>query len=658
EGEPPLLAAALLEARFPAGTHELYQVLLGARPASERWNQGVIGEAGEWTLYDALVHPKATALLGNLLAGGAELTGGAGAVRFHTVDAPSLGGSVRAMGAEQSNSSIVFDERSVLKVFRKVEAGDNPELEMLRFLQEHGFHNIAELEGWYEFAGELMEATLGVLQAFVADARDGWELALDEIAEPRLIDRLRRLGTVTGRMHSTLASDATDADFAPEDPGDEALSLLVATIDEQIEQIFMRLPDDDERVAPAAGPRRLGGPRAGRVPARVLRRDRTGALARQRGGYGEAVADLRAREGGLRAALRAQQPAGLGAHPRGGHPPAARGAHGMNTADPHSHLGAHPTKGGVIVRAYRPDAERVVVQPAGVELKQVNGDGLFEGVIKDAKLPMRYELEVAYPTGDTYTFADPYSFLPTLGEMDLHLAGEGRHEDLYCRLGAHVREIEGVTGTAFAVWAPAARSVSVIGDFNSWDGRLHPMRSLGSSGIWELFLPGVGEGGVYKFEIHTQDGNLRLKADPVAFETEVPPATSSVVNRSAYEWHDEPWVNRRRLRDPQVEPMTVYEVHLGSWRRDPREPDRELGFRELADDLAAYATDMGFTHVELLPVMAHPFPGSWGYQVTGYFAPAARWGTPDDFRYLVDRLHQAGVGVILDWVPAHFPKDD
>ena len=330
----------------------------------------------------------------------------------------------------------------------------------------------------------------------------------------------------------------------------------------------------------------------------------------------------------------------------------------MNTADPHSHLGAHPTKGGVIVRAYRPDAERVVVQPAGVELKQVNGDGLFEGVIKDAKLPMRYELEVAYPTGDTYTFADPYSFLPTLGEMDLHLAGEGRHEDLYCRLGAHVREIEGVTGTAFAVWAPAARSVSVIGDFNSWDGRLHPMRSLGSSGIWELFLPGVGEGGVYKFEIHTQDGNLRLKADPVAFETEVPPATSSVVNRSAYEWHDEPWVNRRRLRDPQVEPMTVYEVHLGSWRRDPREPDRELGFRELADDLAAYATDMGFTHVELLPVMAHPFPGSWGYQVTGYFAPAARWGTPDDFRYLVDRLHQAGVGVILDWVPAHFPKDD
>src|SRR3954454_1387717 len=252
-GDPPVLAAALLEARFPAGTHELYQVLLGARPSSEGWSDGVIGEAGGWTLYDALADPKAPALLGHLLADGAELTGGAGAVRFHTVDAPSLGGNVRAMGAEQSNSSIVFDERSVLKVFRKVEPGANPELEMLRFLQSHGFDNIARLEGWYEFAGELMEATLGVLQAYVADARDGWELALDEIAEPRLLDRLRRLGTVTARMHTTLGSDAADPDFAPEEPGEEALSLLVATIDEQIEQIFMRLPDDNEDVASIAG---------------------------------------------------------------------------------------------------------------------------------------------------------------------------------------------------------------------------------------------------------------------------------------------------------------------------------------------------------------------------------------------------------------------
>jgi maltokinase len=252
-GEPPVLAAALLEARFPAGTHELYQVVLGARPASEGWSEGVIGEANEWTLYDALADPAATALLGQLLSDGAEVSGESGSVRFHSLDSGSLGGSVRAMGAEQSNSSVVFDERSVLKVFRKVEAGDNPELEMLRFLQEHGFENIAPLEGWYEFAGDLMEATLGVLQAYVADARDGWELTLDEIAEPRLLDRLRRLGTVTARMHTALGSDAADPDFAPEDPGDEALSLLVATIDEQIERIFMQLPEGNEDLAAIAG---------------------------------------------------------------------------------------------------------------------------------------------------------------------------------------------------------------------------------------------------------------------------------------------------------------------------------------------------------------------------------------------------------------------
>jgi 1,4-alpha-glucan branching enzyme len=330
----------------------------------------------------------------------------------------------------------------------------------------------------------------------------------------------------------------------------------------------------------------------------------------------------------------------------------------MPIANPHSHLGAHPTKGGVIVRAFRPDAERVTVLPAGVELEPVDGDGMFEGVVKGAELPMRYELEVAYPGGDTYTFADPYSFLPTLGEMDIHLAGEGRHEELWSRLGAHVREIDGVAGTAFAVWAPAAAGVSVVGDFNSWDGRLHPMRTLGSSGIWELFLPGVEPGAHYKFEIKTQEGALRLKADPLAFEAEVPPQTSSIVNATQYEWRDGQWVNRRRLREPLAEPMSIYEVHLGSWRRDPADPERELSYGEMAQDLANYVTDMGFTHVELLPVMAHPFAGSWGYQVTGYFAPASRWGTPDEFREFVDTLHQAGVGVILDWVPAHFPKDD
>ena len=244
--EPPLLAVALLEARFPAGTHELYQVLLGARPASEGWDKGVIGQAGDWTLYDALADAEETAVLGRCLAAGAEVFGSNGVLRFHWREgAEPPSGTVRAMGAEQSNSSIVFDERLVLKVFRRVEPGDNPELEMLRFLQDHGFENIAPLVGWFDFNGELMDATLGVMQGFVGGARDGWELTLEEIADPGLLDRLRDLGAVTGRMHSVLGSNALDPSFAPEDPGEEQLSLLVATIDEQIDRVFLDLPDTD-----------------------------------------------------------------------------------------------------------------------------------------------------------------------------------------------------------------------------------------------------------------------------------------------------------------------------------------------------------------------------------------------------------------------------
>jgi 1,4-alpha-glucan branching enzyme len=331
------------------------------------------------------------------------------------------------------------------------------------------------------------------------------------------------------------------------------------------------------------------------------------------------------------------------------------------TVDPQA-LGPHQENGHVVVRAFRPAADRVVAHiqsrpPADVELKPV-GDGLFEGVVEGAKLPLRYELEIAYPDGNTFTVRDPYSFEPTIGELDLHLAGEGRHEELYQRLGAHVREIDGTTGTAFAVWAPAAASVSVVGDFNSWDGRLHPMRALGSSGIWELFVPGVEPGARYKYEIRTQDGELRMKADPYAFRAEHPPRTDSVVHRPEHEWRDAGWISERGAKIPHREPISIYEVHLGSWRRSPDDPDVPLGFRELGGQLARYANDMGFTHVELLPVMAHPFSGSWGYQVSGYFAPDARHGTPDDFRELVDTLHEAGLGVILDWVPAHFPRDD
>jgi 1,4-alpha-glucan branching enzyme len=333
-----------------------------------------------------------------------------------------------------------------------------------------------------------------------------------------------------------------------------------------------------------------------------------------------------------------------------------------SAADPHSFLGAHPDgNGGVVIRAFRPAARAVRVLTADGEradLVAVHPGGVFEGRLAGASLPLDYELEVDYGEDGTYTVGDPYRFVPTLGEIDLHLVGEGRHEELYAKLGAHVVEHQGVQGTAFAVWAPNARAVSVVGDFNSWDGRLHPMRSLGASGVWELFLPGVGSGANYKYEILARTGELRLKADPVAFATELPPKTASVVHASQYEWADSAWLAARRQTSHLDRPVSIYEVHLGSWRLNPLEGNRSLTYLELADELAAYATDMGFTHIELLPVMAHPFSGSWGYQVTGYFAPTPRYGSPDELRAFVDRLHQAGLGVILDWVPAHFPRDD
>jgi 1,4-alpha-glucan branching enzyme len=335
--------------------------------------------------------------------------------------------------------------------------------------------------------------------------------------------------------------------------------------------------------------------------------------------------------------------------------------------DPHSFLGAHEGT----IRAYRPAAEKVVARSEGgatAELSRVHPAGVFEGALpapsgggaEGSGSAPRYQLEVTYPDGGPYTVRDPYSFPPTLGEVDLYLLGEGRHEDLYGKLGAHPTEIDGVLGTAFAVWAPAARSVSVVGDFNEWRGDLDQMRSLGSSGIWEIFIPDVEPGAPYKFEIITQDGEQRLKADPLAFATTVPPQTDSVVHRSRHEWADAAWMERRRATEPSVGPVSIYEVHLGSWRRidEGTGEDRPLTYLELADELAAYVTDMGFTHVELLPVMEHPFGGSWGYQVTSQFAPTARYGSPDDFKAMVDRLHGAGIGVILDWVPAHFPRDD
>ncbi|MCX5601382.1 1,4-alpha-glucan branching enzyme [Streptomyces phaeochromogenes] len=319
--------------------------------------------------------------------------------------------------------------------------------------------------------------------------------------------------------------------------------------------------------------------------------------------------------------------------------------------EPHSVLGAHPVPGGVVFRVLRPYALSVTVVTGELRAElNDDGDGFFSAVLPLREVPA-YRLLVEYE-GTVQDTEDAYRFLPTIGEFDLHLFGEGRHEQLWKALGAEPMVHEGVSGTRFTVWAPNARGVRVAGSFNFWDATAFPMRSLGSSGVWELFIPGIGEGELYKFEITRPDGSKTMRADPMARRTEIPPATSSIVHVSRHEWQDGEWMARRASDPPAHEaPFSVYEVHLASWRPG-------LTYRQLAEQLPLYVSDLGFTHVELMPVAEHPFGGSWGYQVTGFYAPTARLGTPDDFKYLVDALHRAGIGVIMDWVPAHFPRDD
>ncbi|MBL7521445.1 1,4-alpha-glucan branching protein GlgB [Frankia sp. CNm7] len=323
--------------------------------------------------------------------------------------------------------------------------------------------------------------------------------------------------------------------------------------------------------------------------------------------------------------------------------------------DPHGILGAHPTGEWTIVRALRPDAVgvAVVIGHDRYEAARLHSGGVFAVAVPGGKVP-DYRLEVTYPDS-RYLVDDPYRYLPTVGQIDLHLIAEGRHERLWTVLGAHIRRYPAedgrdVSGVSFAVWAPNARGVRVVGDFDFWDGRAYPLRSLGHTGIWELFVPGVEAGTRYKYEILGFDGVWRQKADPMAIHTETPPATASVVHESAYTWSDEAWMAERAGTAWHAAPVSVYEVHLGSWRRG-------LSYRQLATELVEYVRDAGFTHVEFLPVAEHPFGGSWGYQVSAYYAPTSRFGDPDDFRYLVDALHQAGIGVLVDWVPAHFPRD-
>ncbi len=330
-------------------------------------------------------------------------------------------------------------------------------------------------------------------------------------------------------------------------------------------------------------------------------------------------------------------------------------------------LGIHAVpiagKPALAVRTFQPQAARVEVVRGGSrrEMRRVHPEGLFEAVFPGESEFFSYRLLVTLPDGLRYEIDDPYRFPPVLSDFDLHLLGEGNHFRLYRKLGAHLIEHHGVRGVSFAVWAPNAERVSVIGAFNQWDGRRHPMRPRGGSGLWEIFIPELQQGELYKFEIKTRYmGYMAVKSDPCAFFAEMRPKTASVVwDLNRYHWRDHEWMLQRRHRQNLDAPIAIYEVQLGSWKRlpDPEHGQRWLTYRELAEQLVPYVKQMGYTHIELMPITEYPYDGSWGYQTTGYFAPTSRYGTPDDFRHFIDTAHQAGLGVILDWVPSHFPKD-
>lgn len=325
--------------------------------------------------------------------------------------------------------------------------------------------------------------------------------------------------------------------------------------------------------------------------------------------------------------------------------------------DPFSILGRHPVNGQVLVKVYLPYAESVRFSNNGPVLNRIIGSDFFEYYAQENELPEHYKLSWVDKNGNAHENYDPYDFGTQFPTFDQHLFGEGKHWHIYQKLGGHLHTVDGIHGVLFAVWAPNAGRVSVVGDFNRWDGRCNPMRSLGGSGIWEIFIPDLDAGCLYKFEILNRYSNeILLKTDPYGQQFEFRPSTSSIiVKEKAYQWQDEVWLSQRAKHDWLHEPMSIYEVHLGSWRRDAQ--GNFLTYRELAVELVDYVKLMGFTHIELLPVTEHPFDGSWGYQTTGYFAPTSRHGSPDDFRYFIDTCHQNGIGVILDWVPAHFPKD-
>lgn len=338
-----------------------------------------------------------------------------------------------------------------------------------------------------------------------------------------------------------------------------------------------------------------------------------------------------------------------------------------NHGDPHTILGMHEMningKDCVVVRAFVPQAKSITViddknHTKRFPMAKVHEYGFFECVIKQRKRWFKYQLEIEGFEDNTWTTYDPYSFEPGIGEQDIYLFNQGTHYNIYEKLGANPATLNGVDGVLFGVWAPNARRVSVIGNFNNWDGRRHQMRLLSNSGIWEIFIPGLTDCDQYKYEIKTTAGNVIEKTDPYGKFQELRPSTTSLVfDINKHKWDDESWYNTLDNQDKFDVPMNIYELHLGSWKRVEAEGNRFLSYLELADQLIPYVKDMGYTHIEMLPIEEHPFDGSWGYQVTGYYAPTSRYGNPDEFMEFVDKCHQAGIGVILDWVPAHFPKD-
>ena len=762
-----LLLVLLRVTYADGGAPDTYALHLARVPDAPRgwtWDGAVVGE-----LEDV---PAAVTGLLDVISRGTTATSTAGtAFAGRPLQDPGTTGThVRAMGVEQSNTSLVVDDAVVVKLVRKIEPGPNPEVELTAALTEAGYTGTPAQVGALVRVAD--EAALAVATRFVAGARGAWEAAVEEAGRGGgpLLDAVDRLGGDVAAMHLALA-DAFGVTTTPASHPHEWAAVLreewAATLErarssaaEAVRPLLVRA-DEVAAALPAAGDLPAGMPQIrvhgdlhlGQVlvrddggwalldfegePARPLRerrrpdlplRDVAGMvrsfayveLAAVRAGgdpaaarawsaaaqgrfvdsYLAAAAPLLADDGAARRWLTAltaskalyelryelanrpdwapipvkglldmadaRQQQGRAAEPATGRdgPTGAHGgvdesaylalAQGRHT-QPHQLLGRHHVGDEVAVRCWRPDATsaELLLGDTVVPAEQVH-PGLFEARVAEMPEPADYRWRVTYPDGATFELVDPYGFTPTLGEVDLHLAGEGRHEELWTRLGANVREHQGVEGVAFAVWAPNAQAVRVVGDFNSWDGRLHPMRALGATGIWELFLPVAAEGSYYKFELVTAQGELVTRADPMARWTEVPPGQASRVHRSTHVWGDEEWMRTRpvSLHD---QPLSIYEVHMASWRRPGGQP---LGYRQLAHELADYCTDLGFTHVELLPPAEHPFGGSWGYQVTGYFAPTSRFGDPDDFRYLVDHLHQRGIGVIVDWVPAHFPKDE